>query len=489
MPSISSELRSLLPADFHGYIAVVKRDCETCRLIEPALRELNGSLGLLIYSQDDPEFPETIPQVRDDSALELSYRLEIEVVPTLLRIDGGRETERLVGWKRADWRRMTGLPALGKGLIDFSPGCGSKSVDPGMPEKLAYKFGDTPLKARRIEVAGLEDEHELAFERGWSDGLPVVPPTEARVLRMLAGARRAPDEIIGIVPPDNVPCSVEKVAINAVMAGCKPEYLPVALAAVEAACRDEFCMHGVLATTYFAAPIIIVNGPIRDTIGMNWAHNALGQGNRANSTIGRALQLVIRNVGGGRPGGVDRATLGQPGKVGFCIAEREHDSFWEPLSVERGFSPDESTVTLFAGGGVHPIADQKSRAPESLTRSLALSLRTVMHAKSYGGASALLVISPEHMRVFREAGWSKARFRDELSQHLTVAGREVMTGADGVAEGMPARLADNRLSKFGAGGLLIIHAGGAAGMWSAVISGWAASGKHGSLPVTIAIKP
>ena len=161
------------------------------------------------------------------------------------------------------------------------------------------------------------------------------------------------------------------------MAGCKPEYLPVVLAAVEAACLDEFCMHGVLATTYFSGPIVIVNGPIVDKIGMNWGHNALGQGNRANSTIGRALQLVIRNVGGGRPGGVDRATLGQPGKVGFCFAEREHDSHWESLAVERGFGADDSTVTLFAGGGVHPTGDQKSREPESLTGSLALTLRTV----------------------------------------------------------------------------------------------------------------
>ena len=273
-----------------------------------------------------------------------------------------------------------------------------------------------------------------------------------------------------------------------VMAGCKPEYLPVVLAAVEAACLDEFCMHGVLATTYFSAPIVIVNGPIAEKIGMNWGHNVLGQGNRANSTIGRALQLVIRNVGGGRPGGVDRATLGQPGKVGFCFAERERDSYWESLAVERGFSPEQSTVTLFAGGGVHPSGDQKSRKPESLTRSLALTLRTVRHGKIYGATDALLVVSPENMRVFRDAGWSKARFRQALDAALTVEGRDVIAGADGVAEGMPAHLARKRLSKFRPGGLLIVHAGGGAGMWSAVITGWAGSGPKGSVPVTVAIK-
>ena len=426
--------------------------------------------------------------MRDERELELSYRHDIEIVPTLIRINDGQEVDRLVGWQRDDWRRLTDMPALGESLPAFSPGCGSKSVDPGIPEKLAFKFGDSPLQARRIEVATQQDEHELAFERGWSDGLPVVPPTEARVLRMLAGTTRSPSEIVGVIPPDNAPCTVEKVAINAVMAGCKPEYLPVVLAAVEAACRDEFCMHGVLATTYFAAPILIVNGPVREKIGMNWSHNALGQGNRANSTIGRALQLVIRNVGGGRPGGVDRATLGQPGKLGFCFAEREHDSFWESLSVERGFAADESTVTLFAGGGVHPIRDQASRTPESLTRCLALSLRTVNHAKDYGSAAALLIISPEHMRVFRGAGWSKARFRAELDKHTTVDGRAVARGADDVAEGMPERLADSRLRKFGPGGLLIVHAGGGAGMFSAFITGWGARGAKGSMPVTAVIQ-
>ena len=158
---------------------------------------------------------------------------------------------------------------------------------------------------------------------------------------MLSGTTRAPSEIVGIIPPDNVPCTVEKVAINAVMAGCKPEYLPVVLAAVEAACIDAFCLHGLVATTYFSSPVVIVNGPIVDKIGMNWGINALGQGNRANATIGRALQLVIRNVGGGKPGGVDRAALGHPGKYTFCFPEREHDSYWSSLAVERGFSAED----------------------------------------------------------------------------------------------------------------------------------------------------
>lgn len=477
-----------IPDDFTGFIAVVKRDCATCRLIEPLLGDLKRGLALQVHSQDDPAFPESVDDVIDERALELSYRLDIEIVPTLIQAREGEETARLVGWQRDDWRRLTGMKSLGDGLPEFSPGCGSKSVEPGMPEKLAFQFGDSPLQARRVDVAAQQDEHELMFEHGWSDGLPLVPPTEERVMKMLSGTTRSPAEVIGVIPPDNVPGTIEKVAINAVMAGCKPEYFPVALAAVEAACLDEFCMHGVLATTYFSAPIVIVNGPIADKIGMNWGHNVLGQGNRANSTIGRALQLVIRNVGGGKPGGVDRATLGQPGKVGFCFAEREHDSHWESLAVERGFRPDQSTVTLFAGGGVHPVGDQKSRDPESLTRSLALTLRTVYHGKIYGRTDALLVISPENMRVFRDAGWTKARFREALDEALAVDGAEVVAGAAGIDEGMPANLAKKRLWKFRPGGLLIAHAGGGAGMWSAVITGWAGSGIKGSVPVTVAIQ-
>lgn len=479
---------SAIPQGYSGFLLIVKKDCHTCQLIEAAIADLQQSRALYVISQDDPHFPAGVQDVQDDRELELSYGLNIDTVPTLITCEDGVEQERLAGWMRDDWRRMTGMPSLGANLPQFSPGCGSRTVEPGMAEKLAYKFGDTDLQARRIDVAEMEDVHEVMYERGWSDGLPLVPPTEERVMRMLGGTSRSPDEIVGVVPPDQAPCTVEKVAINAVMAGCKPEYLPVVLAAVEAACLDEFCMHGLLATTYFSGPIIIVNGPIIKEIGMNWSTNALGPGNRANSTIGRALQLVIRNVGGGKPGGVDRAALGQPGKVGFCFPEREHDSFWESLAVERGFQRGLSTVTLFAGDGVHGVADQKSREPKSLTRSLAMTLRTVLHGKIFGASSALLIVTPEHMRVFRSAGWSKARLREELGNCLTVDGSELVRGASGIAEGMPPSFAGRRVTKFRPENLLIVHTGGSAGMWSAVIGGWAATGSRGSSPVTVAIE-
>jgi hypothetical protein len=307
---------------------------------------------------------------------------------------------------------------------------------------------------------------------------------------MLEGTTRAPDEGVAVVPPDLAPCTVEKVAINAVMAGCKPEYLPVVLAAVEAACTDAFNVHGVLATTMGVGPVLVVNGPIRRAIGMNSGINVLGQGNRANSTIGRALQLVIRNVGGGRPGEVDRATYGNPGKLGFCFAEDEEGSPWEPLSVDLGAKRGASTVTLFTGEGPRTIVDQLSRDPESLARSLAACLRSVAHPKLVLAFDALLVIGPEHARVFREAGWSKARLVERLGELLLARGEEIARGAGGIAEGipLPAAAKERPFPKFRPGGLLIVHAGGPAGLFSAVIGGWA-SGATGSQPVLREVRP
>jgi hypothetical protein len=277
---------------------------------------------------------------------------------------------------------------------------------------------------------------------------------------------------------------VEKAAINAVMAGCKPEYLPVVLAAVEAACLDEFCMHGLLATTYFSGPVVMVSGPIAKAIGMNAGVNALGQGNRANATIGRALQLVIRNVGGGRPGGVDRAVLGNPGKYTFCFAENTEDSSWPTFSEERGYPAGSSTVSLFAGDGVQAIYDQQSRNPESLARSFAACLRTVAHPKVVMAADAVLVISPEHSRVFQQAGWTKTRLYEELQDLLQLPGSELVRGAGGIAEGMPAHVVKETMPKFRPGGLHLIRAGGTAGLFSAIIGGWVASGRTGSQLVT-----
>ncbi len=467
-----------------GIVAIVKRDCPTCTLLAPVLAELRASYpgAVTVYSQDDPSFPESIGGALDDRELEVSFALELDTVPTLLRVEDGKEVARIVGWSQPEWIEFTGVDALGANLPPYRPGCGSRTQDPAIAAARATREGERDLRARRVDLGDEEDDAEAMFARGWSDGLPVVPPTPARVVRMLAGTTRGAQDIVAVIPPDLVECTVEKVAINAVMAGCLPEYLPVVLAAVEAACTDDFNMHGLLATTWFSGPVIVVNGPITRAIGMNSGINALGPGNRANATIGRALQLVIRNVGGGRPGEVDRATLGQPGKYTCCFAEHE-DAFWEPMHVERGYQASQNTVTLFAGEGVRGIVDQISRTPESLTRSFAACLRTTAHPKLPLAFDAMLVITPDHLRVYEEAGWSKARFREEIGALLQIDGREMVRGASGIEEGIPESLAELTLPKFRDGGMLIAHAGGGAGLFSGIIGGWA-SGKMGSEPVT-----
>lgn len=471
------------------FVVVCKRECETCAMIVPVLKEMEErKANLAVYTQDDSAFPEGISGVKEDKSLETSWRLGIETVPTLVCFKNKRETGRISGWDREKWRALTGFTDLGDGLPEFRPGCGAKNLEPGVAESLAVRFGNPGLKSRRIISHEAEDEIETCFARGWTDGLPVVPPTEIRVLRMLEGTAGRPEDVIAHIPPNNSPCTLEKAAINAVMAGCKPEYLPVVLAAVEAACTEEFCLHGVVATTYFSSPVVIVNGPVRKAVGMNSGINVFGQGNRANATIGRALQLIIRNVGGGRPGEVDRAAFGTPGKYTFCFAEDEENSPWEPLSVERGFDKKTSTVSLFAGGELQGVLDQRSRDPKSLTKTYSACLRSVAHPKIALAADAVLAVSPEHGRVFRQAGWTKADLKQEIDRLLRIPGKEIVRGANGMAEGMPPDFRDTELPKFRPGGLNIVFAGGPAGMFSAVLACWAASGPRGSQSVTREIK-
>jgi hypothetical protein len=352
-------------------------------------------------------------------------------------------------------------------------------------ERLEAKHRGGTLLSRKIEFAETDDPMELCFERGWTDGLPVTPPTDTRVLRMLSGTPRRADEVVGEIPPYLAPCTVEKVAINAVLAGCKPEYMPVLLAALEAALEPVFTLHGVLATTYFSSPVIIVNGPIAKKIGMNSGINALGQGNRANATIGRALNLIVRNVGGGRPGEADRATLGAPSKFTLCFAEDESDPSWDPLSVARGFPPGASTVTLFQGHGVEAFVDQKTRTPEGLSRSFGLSLVKIGHPRLVQSARAVVVLSPEHYRIYKEAGWDRKRIERALYEATIRPGNEILAGLDGIGEGVPKERGDEAVPKFHDDGLMVVRAGGQAGLFSAILPGWLAGRNKTELqPVT-----
>jgi hypothetical protein len=456
-----------------GLVAVVKRDCPTCVMIEPVLAQIAQSgEACAVYSQDDPGFPQSVHGVIDDRTLEVSYRLKVQIVPTLLRIDRGRETGRAIGWNRAEWEALSRLRPLGRGLPENRPGCGSLTEAPELAFKLAARYGDTRLASRRIGVADDADPIELCFDRGWSDGLPVTPPTAARVLAMLSGTRRAPDEVVGIVPPDRVACTVEKVAVNAVMAGCKPEYMPVVLTALEAALEPEFGLHGIICTTNAVGPVVMVNGPIARRIGMNSKGNVFGQGNRANATIGRALQLVLRNVGGGRPGEIDRACFGNPGKYTFCFAEDEDDGVWESFAIEKGFDASASTVTVFPGDGVQPIIDQNARTPETVSDSYAACLRTIYHPGQVVDCAAFLVIAPEHARVFYDARWSKQQLKEALHQRLQVPVGILKPGFgnDAETERLKRDQPQASVPKFKSGSLNIVRAGGT-GLFAAYISG------------------
>ncbi len=271
-------------------------------------------------------------------------------------------------------------------------------------------------RARAIDVAEHDDVYEFMFDRGVTDGLPLVPPTRERVERMLCGTARLPEDVIGMIPPNYAPATVEKIAINAVAAGAKPEYLPVIIAAVEAAAGGRFPLHGTIASTDGITPMMIVNGPIREQIGMNWGLNALGQGNRANMTLGRALRLVLRNVGGAREGEIDQTVLGGAHKFTLTFAEHEDASPWPPLHVEHGYEPDDSVVTLMpVTGGPRLCIDEYSRTARALVGSLAMGFQRVFSPNGQIGPS-MLVISPEHADVFRRDGWSKADIREAITE-------------------------------------------------------------------------
>ncbi|MDB5107962.1 MAG: thiol-disulfide oxidoreductase, partial [Candidatus Binatus sp.] len=377
---------------------------------------------------------------------------------------------------------------------DSRPGCGSLSVDPEIAQRLEAEARGEFLTARRIELGDNEDVFEFMFERGLTDGLPVVPPTPERVMRMLTGTRRDPRDTVAIVPPNLAPVTVEKIAVNAVMAGCRPEYMPVVIATLEAICTDEFNIHGVMATTWGATPVIIVNGPIRKRLGMNMGMMALGYGNRANATIGRAVKLVLRNVGGAKPGEIERSTMGAIGKFTTCFAEWEERSPWEPLHVERGFQKTESVVTVFGlEAGSRQIADQTSRTARALAGSLGLGVEACWHPKQHGAGEILLVISPEHADTIARDKWSKAEVRARIQEITSRPIRELLASEDS-GEGLPLKAfglkdptpeqLEQKIPKFRKPeNINIIVAGGEAGKFSAVFAGWV-SGPMGSSSVS-----
>lgn len=321
---------------------------------------------------------------------------------------------------------------------------------------------------------------EYCYAQGWTDGLPVVPPTEERVAEMVAASGRLADEMVGIIPPRGGVATVEKIAINAVMAGCLPAYLPILLAGLEAMLDPAFNLHGVAASTKGSAPLLIVSGPLADALGFNSRDGVFGPGWRANATVGRAVRLILRNIGGALPGELDRGTLGHPGRYSYCIAENDADSPWEPLRVEQGYATEDTVVVAFGADAPHQILEH-SRGAEQLLETMADSMAAL---GNYGLVTRpgefVVVLCPEHAAIVAADGWSRAdvkRFLHERARrplHLLKA-RGHVEGA--IAAGDESRLEPITTSPDD---ILLLVAGGA-GRFSAHIPRWAGSGVHHSV--------
>ena len=303
--------------------------------------------------------------------------------------------------------------------------------------------------------ADTADPVEDLFARGVTDGLPAVPPTADRVRAAVAASGRRGDELIGLVAPGNGRATVERVAVNAVMAGCRPEYLPVVLAAVEAICDPEFALVGVSGTTDAVTPLVIVNGPLRRALEVNCAASVFGAGFRANATIGRAVRLVWVNVGGARPGVISMSTFGQPGRYSYCIGEHEEASPWEPLSVEHGFAAGDSTVAVMAAEAPQVVVNAAGRTAHDILSTVARAGTVIASPDLAPLGDTLLVIGPEHAATIAADGWSKADVRQFVWEECRVS-------ADGT-----------RVPKFSEPARLhIVVAGGTAGRFSAWVPGW-----------------
>jgi hypothetical protein len=251
----------------------------------------------------------------------------------------------------------------------------------------------------------LDAFQEFAMERGWGDGLPLLPPTPERVARVLDG--RKGSEVAAVLVPRRGVATLEAIAVNAAMAGAGPEHLPVVVAALRALAEPAFNLNAIQTTTHPCAPLLIVNGPIARRLAISGGPNVLGGGTRANAVIGRAVRLALVNVGGARPGHGDRATQGHPGKFTYCLAENEAESPWEPLHVERGFAPSASTVTVCGSEGPHNVNDHGSTTAAGLLRALVGTAAVTGSNNVYLGGEPLLLLGPEHAQTIAGSGWSK----------------------------------------------------------------------------------
>jgi hypothetical protein len=490
-------------------IAVLQTDCPTCQLIVPYLNRLAaGGVPLTGISQDaagdtadfvrrmEVAFPLEI-----DPGYRRSVSLGVSIVPALVVLDDAERAVRSEpGFAKTvlnEIAAMFGLPEVAgayDGAPSSKPGCSSRHLEMAVNDEAAPALdihSPRGSAASELTVPDTGDPYEFCFAQ-FGDALPVIPPTRDRVNRMLEAAGLDPLEVIARVPPCFGPATTEKIAANAVMAGCVPGMMRVLVPLTRAICDERFNAHGVQATTHFAAPLTIVNGPVRKELGFQTGQNAFSNVHRANSTLGRAIQLILLNLGGARPDSIDMSTLGSPAKFSYCVAENEEESPWEPLHVELGFRPGQSTVTLFAGEAPHGVSEHNARTARGVLKTISYSLATVWTYRLCVMPEAFVVLSPEHVRTIHRDGWSKSDVRQFLFENTAVPVR-CFDAAEG--DGVQLQSSYRRITVDGEPGyqkfrtpeqIKIVVAGGRAGKFSAIIGGWQ-SGPRGSQMVTYPI--
>lgn len=338
------------------------------------------------------------------------------------------------------------------------------------------------LSSKSYEVDDIMAAQEFYHSRQWTDGLPVVPPTADAVQACLDWAMMPADHLVGIEPVRERPVTAEKLAINAVMAGCLPMHFPVVVAAFTAMLQEPFLLHGATASTGGCAVLTVINGPIREELGMSSSFNVLGSSDRATTVIGRALRLILGNLLDVRPGEIDRSTLGHPGKLSYCIAEDEDESPWTSLAEDRGVPREASAVTVLAAGAPRQLMNEWTTKPEEILDTFCAEIKANMRHYSIYPGNYVIVVPPQLRAHFKDAGWSRKDIQKYVFENARIyrrewaeVGKANVVGKRGEQE-YPA-LPDPEH-------LLIVAAGGPAGGFGAVIPPWLG---HKSKAVTMAI--
>jgi peroxiredoxin len=496
-------------------VVIFETDCPTCQLALPYLNALKqDSIQVIGLSQDDErstrEFAGQLKiayPVELDTGLKISQAYDPHNVPTFYLLDESGQVQRtLVGFDKEGLNELAaalGHPPIAPaddGAPNWKPGCSSRHLEPQLQDTEQEKAMENGVKmlrrtgdpATRITLRDEEDPFEYCRQK-FGDALPVIPPTVEKVEAMVKASELAPETVIARVPPFYGEATVEKIAANAVMAGCVPEMMRVLLPLVRAACDERFNLHGVQATTHFAAPLVMINGPVRQELGFWSRQNVFSNVARANSSLGRAFQLILLNIGGGRPDGIDMSALGNPGKFSFCIAENEEENPWEPFHVTRGLKPEQSAVSLFAGEPPRGVSEHTAPAGKTVLETISFALATVWSYRMCLMPEAIVILCPEHVKTIHRDGFTKEQARQFLFENTGVPVRHY--SKEERAEG--TQLAANYkeitvrgekcYQKFRSPeSISIFVAGGTAGKFSAIVGSWS-TGPAGSQMVTYPI--